>query len=43
MQGVVVALAATTQKGGAEGVAASVLGDAVAVATQSATPVLQQS
>jgi hypothetical protein len=43
MQGVVAALAAATQKGGAEGLSASVLGDAVSAATQSATPVVQQS
>jgi hypothetical protein len=43
MQGVVAALAAATQKGGAEGLPASVLGDAVSVATQSVTRVVQQS
>jgi putative N-acetylmannosamine-6-phosphate epimerase len=43
MQGVVAALAAAAQKGGAEGLFASVLGDAVSAATQSATPVVQQS
>ncbi|KAM0915235.1 hypothetical protein ACQ4PT_010998 [Festuca glaucescens] len=43
MQGVVAALAAAAQRGGAEGVPASVLGDAVSVATQSVAPVVQQS
>ncbi|KAM0909356.1 hypothetical protein ACQ4PT_014862 [Festuca glaucescens] len=43
MQGVVAALAAAAQKGGAEGVSASVLGDAVSAATQTATPMVQQS
>ncbi|KAM0857879.1 hypothetical protein ACQ4PT_048192 [Festuca glaucescens] len=42
MQGVVAALAAAAQKGGVEGLSASVL-DAVSAATQSATPVVQQS
>ncbi|KAM0854043.1 hypothetical protein ACQ4PT_050683 [Festuca glaucescens] len=43
MQGVVAALAAAAQRGGAEGVPASVLGDAVSAATQSVAPVVQQS
>jgi hypothetical protein len=43
MQGVVAALTAAVQKGGAEGLSASVLGDAVSVSTHSATPMGQQS
>ncbi|KAM0929766.1 hypothetical protein ACQ4PT_001388 [Festuca glaucescens] len=43
MQGVVAALAAAAQKGGVEGVPASVLGDVVSAATQSVTPVVQPS
>jgi hypothetical protein len=43
MQGVVAALTAAVQKEGVEGLSASVLGDAVSVATQSATPRVQQS
>jgi hypothetical protein len=43
MQGVVAVLTADAQRGGTEWVPASVLGDAVSVATQSVTRVVQQS